>query len=75
MFELSIRHDLPFRSHSRAFILRVWREELDIGCQEWRGQLRDVSTGEARYFRGWPGLISCLGKMLDDDCEEAERRC
>ena len=74
MSDLSLRRDLEFRSRSRSFVLRVWREELGAGCREWRGQLRDAATGEVRYFRGWPGLMTCLREMLDDDVEGANAR-
>ncbi len=69
MSDLSRWSDLQFRSRSRSFILRVWHEELGVDCQEWRGQLRDVTTGEVHYFHGWPGLMTCLRNMLGDDVE------
>lgn len=74
MSDRSLRRDLEFRSRSRSFVLRLWREELDADLGEWRGQLCDVTTGEVRYFRDWPGLISSLEKMLDDAYPATEER-
>lgn len=49
-----------------SFVLRLWQEELGDGQSEWRGQVQQVSSGEARYFRDWQKLIACLVDMLSD---------
>jgi len=50
------------RSH--LFTLRFWPEELGGGQIDWRGQVRHVSTGETRYFRGWPALEAFVEGVL-----------
>ena len=44
-------------SHSQLFMVRVWCEVLGEGRTEWRGKVQHVTSGEARYFRGWQGLV------------------
>jgi hypothetical protein len=55
-------------SHPRSdlFVLRVWREDMGEGRIEWRGKVQHILTGDARYFRGWSGLIEVLLRMLSD---------
>jgi hypothetical protein len=41
-------------SHSSPtiiFTLRLWNEPLGNGQSEWRGEIKNLSTGEVRYFR------------------------
>lgn len=52
--------------HAQLFTLRMWREQLGEGRSEWRGKVQHVTSGEARYFRDWPGLMACLQEMLGD---------
>ena len=52
----------PARTH--LFTVRVWLEELGAGQTEWRGEVRDVLSGEVRYFRDWPALVTLLQAML-----------
>ena len=42
---------------SYLFTVRVWREELSASRVEWRGKVQYALCREARYFRGWAGLI------------------
>jgi hypothetical protein len=66
----SAEQDKPeFRSLSRSFTLRVWREELGSGRGEWRGRVQNVTSGEVRYFRGWSMLAACIQEMLGSDIE------
>ncbi len=47
------------------FTLRVWEETLGAGKVEWRGRVQEISTGEALFFRDWPGLITTLQRLID----------
>ncbi len=53
----------PQRSH--LFTIRVWREDLGDGRNEWRGKVQHTLSGEARYFREWATLITTLQEMLE----------
>ncbi len=52
----------PPRSH--LFTVRVWQEDLGEGETEWREQVRLVTSGDVRYFRGWSALAPLLVTML-----------
>jgi hypothetical protein len=43
---------------SHLFVIRIWEENLGNDQVECRGQVQDVLSGESRYFRDWPTLIS-----------------
>jgi hypothetical protein len=45
-------------------MVRVWLEHLGNGKTEWRGQLKNVMSGEVRYFRDWAALVEHLKAML-----------
>jgi len=49
---------------SALFTVRVWREDLGDGRNEWRGKIQHTLSGEARYFREWATLITALQEML-----------
>ena len=49
---------------SDLFTVRLWQEELGNGQTELRGKVQHVSSGEARYFRDWPTLITFLQALL-----------
>jgi len=51
-------------SHTHLFTVRLWHEDLGAGQTEWRGEIRDVVSGEVRYFRDWPTLIALLQAPL-----------
>ena len=57
------------RTHHRThlFTIRMWAEVLGDGQIEWRGKVQHVLSGEARYFRAWDTLITCLQDMLPPD--------
>ena len=55
----------PARSH--LFTVKLWLEPLGDGQTEWRGQLRDVESGEIRYFRDLKALVAALQEMLQTD--------
>jgi hypothetical protein len=49
---------------SHLFTVRLWQEELGNGQTEVRGKVQHVSSGEVRYFRDWPTLITFLQALL-----------
>jgi hypothetical protein len=52
------------RGHrTHLFTLRIWPEPLGDGRVEWRGKVQHVLSGEAHYFRDWPGLIDLMQQM------------
>lgn len=46
--------------------LRLWAEPLDNHHHEWRGEIKNVATGEVRYFRRWEDLPHLVPSMLHD---------
>jgi len=64
----------PTRSH--LFTLRLWREDLGHSQTEWRGEVHDVVSGEVRYFRTWPALLTLVQAMLPEQegSDEPERQ-
>ena len=55
---------------SQLFSIRLWPEDRGGGQREWRGQVRHLSSGEARYFREWPKLVAFLEDALPDLTDE-----
>jgi hypothetical protein len=53
-------------------MVRVWFEDLGDGKTEWRGQVKHVMSGEVRYFREWPNLVTILQEMLTEP-EDAKK--
>jgi len=51
-------------AHSHLFTVRLWREDLGRGQSEWRGEVHEVVSGEVRYFREWPTLLTLVQAML-----------
>lgn len=54
----------PFRLW--LFTVRLWQEPLDNTQIEWRGEVRNTSSGESRYFRNWPMLTAQIVMMLSE---------
>ena len=52
------------QNQSHLFTVRLWIENLGDGRAEWRGQLQHVLSGETRYFREWPTVLTLLRAML-----------
>jgi hypothetical protein len=52
----------PYRL--QLFTLRLWQEVLDSEEWEWRGEVKNTSTGELRYFREWHALVHLLPTLL-----------
>lgn len=44
---------------ARLFAVRLWKEEL-AGGSEYRGSVRDVTTGAFRAFRDWSDLVAFM---------------
>jgi hypothetical protein len=53
---------MPYQLH--YFTLRLWLEVVRDEQVEWRGELRNTSTGEIRYFRQGPMLLDILSVMM-----------
>jgi hypothetical protein len=53
---------MPYQLH--YFTLRLWLEVIEGEQVEWRGELRNTSTGEIRYFRQGPMLLDLLTVMM-----------
>jgi hypothetical protein len=49
------------------FTIRLWQEELDADHVEWRGEVKNIVSGEVRYFRDWSTLARLLPRMIDDN--------
>lgn len=48
------------------FTLRLWQEALGNERCEWRGEIKNLSTGEVRYFRTWDEIGVLIPPMLCD---------
>jgi hypothetical protein len=49
---------------AQIFVIRLWQEALGDEASEWRGEIKNVITGEVRYFRTWQSLSTLLPHML-----------
>jgi hypothetical protein len=49
------------------FTIRLWHETGANGQVEWRGEVKNIISGEVRYFRDWITLALLLPRMLGDD--------
>ena len=56
------------RPRSCLFAVRLWTEEV-AGGQEYRGNVREVTSGAFRSFRDWSDLVAFMIARMD----EAER--
>jgi hypothetical protein len=59
---------MPARSPP-IFTIRLWQEELDADHIEWRGEVKNILSGEVRYFRDWKTLAILLPRMLSEGDE------
>ncbi|HRW09321.1 MAG TPA: hypothetical protein P5121_29675 [Caldilineaceae bacterium] len=48
------------------FTLRLWREPIDDDQHEWRGELKNLTTGEVRYIRLWEEIAQFIPTMLNE---------
>ncbi|MFZ1752438.1 MAG: hypothetical protein WAU10_01795 [Caldilineaceae bacterium] len=60
------------RPHDPLYTLRLWPEVLDAEHWEWRGELKDLNTGEVRYFRRWSEVVELLVEMLGETTESPD---
>lgn len=51
-------------SPSVLFTLRFWYESLGEERGEWRGEVKNLDSGETRYFRQWDEIADLLPEML-----------
>jgi hypothetical protein len=51
-----------FERHSRIFIVRLWAEERETDILLLRGMVRNVESGETRYFRQWQEFVAFMDK-------------
>ncbi len=58
---------LSHPSTSVIFTLRLWQEALGQGRCEWRGEVKNVQTGEVRYFRHWDEIAALVPAMMAPD--------
>ena len=49
---------------ANIFTLRLWHEPLGNAEGEWRGEVKNISTGEVRYFRTWEEIAALVPAML-----------
>ncbi len=52
---------------SQHFVVRLWAEELEPGCREYRGEVLHPVTGARRAFRDWTTLERFLIELLERD--------
>ena len=44
--------------------LRLWHEPVGPDQGEWRGEIKNLSTGEIRYFRRWDEIATLARRMM-----------
>lgn len=49
------------------FVVRLWREEVMAGHEEWRGEVKNLSNGEIRHFRDWSTLAQLILSMIGQE--------
>jgi len=52
------------------FTLRIWHEPLGDALSEWRGEIKNLSTEEIRYFRMWEEITVLIPQMLCNNRKE-----
>jgi hypothetical protein len=51
---------------ARLFAVRLWKEEL-AGGSEYRGSVREVTSGAFRGFRDWSDLVAFMVAHLENN--------
>jgi hypothetical protein len=46
--------------------LRLWQESLGNEQSEWRGEVKNLTTGEVRYFRQWEEIAVLVPRMIEE---------
>lgn len=60
-----MRAQLARRTH--LYIVRTWTEERGEHLAELRGMVRELHSGETRYFRNWSELVAFVNYHLDQE--------
>ena len=55
----------PARSAAPLFAVRLWKEELG-GGSEYRGSVREVTSGAFRSFREWSDLVAFMVARIEE---------
>ncbi|MCB9157182.1 MAG: hypothetical protein H6645_08705 [Caldilineaceae bacterium] len=58
--------ELPRSPPTVIFTLRLWQEPINHEQSEWRGELKNLATGEVRYIRLWDEIARFIPAMLDE---------
>jgi hypothetical protein len=53
------------RSAAPVFAVRLWKEELG-GGSEYRGSVREVTSGAFRSFREWSDLVAFMVARIEE---------
>jgi hypothetical protein len=61
----------PMMRRSSVYIVRTWIETLGDSSVELRGMVRNVQSGETRYFRDWEALVAFVKDHTDDPPDES----
>lgn len=57
------------------FTIRLWQEQIDAEHVEWRGEVKNLASGEVRYFRDWQALALLLPRMLGEQADGFRQDC
>ena len=63
--ETRISDDEVATRATQVFAVRLWKEELG-GGSEYRGSVRDVTTGAFRNFRDWSDLVAFMVARIEE---------
>jgi hypothetical protein len=58
--------EMPRPPPAIMMTLRLWLEVMGPQQSEWRGEIKNLTTGEARYFRRWEEMADIVRSMLAD---------
>ncbi len=61
------------RIRAPLFAVRLWKEELG-GGSEYRGSVRDVTSGAFRSFRDWSDLVAFMVARIEESPRAKEVR-
>ena len=54
-------------TEKHLFTLRVWQESLGEQRTEWRGRIKNLDSGEVRFFRNATTLYRVMLQMLPEE--------
>jgi len=58
--------EMPRPPPAIVMTLRLWQEVIDPQQSEWRGEIKNLATGEVRYFRAWGEIAEIVANMLSN---------